>query len=289
MATGFPTASSWVRRRLGRMQRSHVTQGDPDCVWTPGAVPAFTTGITNPGVPNKPIVTGGPVPSVASQAPVAATSAPSPAAGDGVPTWVIAHAVLMAVGAGVVLPVAACTPVLGRHWRSWRDAHLGAATGALLLVGVGLVLALVNLDDVGPHGALGLAAAGLLVAQAFAALLCMTPLVRRAHKWLGRALVVLVAAVMQTGYAHLNEDVDSRALVVWSWVHPLVVVVCFGALVAVKRLAARSAFGFSRLRTSDAPSTLSSNKVAAAAAAADDPAAVESCDEADPDDKVGVA
>jgi len=255
--------------------------GDPDCVWTPGAVPAFTMGISNPGVSNKRVVTGSPVPSVAPV--TASTDAPTTAVGDGVPTWVVAHAVFMAIGAGVVLPVAACIPVLGRHWSVWRDAHLGAAIAALLLVGVGLVLALVNLDDVGPHGALGLVAAMLLVVQVFAALLYMTPPVRRAHKWLGRALIVLVASVMQTGYAHLNEYVNSRALVVWSWVHPIVVICCFGVLVAVKHVA-RSAFGFSRLQSSDlASSTLPSNKVVTA----DQPVAVEGCVESDQVDEPG--
>ncbi|KAG8469026.1 hypothetical protein KFE25_007544 [Diacronema lutheri] len=166
--------------------------GDPSCVWTVGATPASTTGITHPGVADSATPSASPAPADDSSDSDSGSSSSSTSADDKskgtateasststgsttaamvplVPPWLIVHSVFMGIAWLLLAPVGVGVAVLrARVGDAWFQHHQRAMAATSLLAVAGSLVAISSIQSHGAsaHSLIGLVLTGLLVVQA---------------------------------------------------------------------------------------------------------------------------
>jgi len=236
--------------------------GDPKCVWKVGDTPERTTGVTNPGVKDKPDGSF-------LEPEGDGSSNENDHAGEGeheegdkgatktdqeehrtVKPWKIAHSVIMALSFGLILPLSTLGPFYCRSRRpegKWRTDHINLMYAGM---GLGLIGFLVAVFSMGVedtlHGIVGVIVMILGLLQSllgyFRARIPAVFKWKKVHSILGRGLVLAIAFQVFFGYLELNENVPVVALLL-GLVHFLFIFVVFFFAMRAFRMRQKEAGG----------------------------------------------
>jgi hypothetical protein len=196
----------------GDGQSNGLELGDPCCIWTEGATPAFTTDISLPG--NAGAMTSRTMPNCLPSPPpagaVASSALPSPLPPPPPPPAApppsmggqVAHGIVMTLAFGFVFPAGSCVP---RFWRAalpegaWYKVHKASMVFGSLLTAIGLILSIATLPATSKH---------------FSGL----------HKLVGLVLSILAIqqplnALLRPSLPQATGEAPSLARTAWRWYH----------------------------------------------------------------------